>query len=195
MHHSNLILKRSIDLVQQFGTVNMASIHGPSHWRNVEANGAYLAKLEGQDPLIPQLFALFHDFLRVNDGRDPEHGPRAAAFLRVNQSLFPELSNQELEILAYACEGHTWEKLRMIPWSESAGMLIDWILEEWGLCRTQDSSAPRQGAESLRIFLSLEITTSLRGNKSSLKGQQAVFWRFIVYNFESGVYPQPRKRV
>ncbi len=115
MPDHNALLKRSVHLVREFGTVNMNSIHGPSHWRNVEATGVYLAKLEDQDPLIPRLFALFHDFLRVNDGFDPEHGPRAAEFLRSHQSKFPELSNQDLEVLAYACEGHTWGQLTDDP--------------------------------------------------------------------------------
>jgi uncharacterized protein len=93
----------------------MESIHGPSHWRNVEATAAYLCRLEEQDEIIPRMFALFHDFLRVNDDFDPEHGPRAAQLLRSNRKRFPELSDQELETLAYACEGHTWEQMSDDP--------------------------------------------------------------------------------
>ena len=38
----NALLKRSVNLVREFGTVNMNLIHGPSHWRNVGATGVYL---------------------------------------------------------------------------------------------------------------------------------------------------------
>src|SRR5215213_7382612 len=55
-------------------------IHGELHWRTVGANGLWLAEpLDGADTHVIFLFALLHDSMRESDGRDPQHGPRAAA--------------------------------------------------------------------------------------------------------------------
>ncbi len=54
-------------------------LHGPDHWARVAGNGIELAAAtEGADRRVVALFALFHDAMRENDGRDPEHGLRAA---------------------------------------------------------------------------------------------------------------------
>jgi uncharacterized protein len=105
LEHS--LLMRALSLVQEHGTVNRRSIHGPSHWHNVEANAVHLAGLEGVQTLVPRMFAIFHDFLRENDNEDPGHGPRAAEFLRIRRDRFPEMAYLDFEALAQACERHT----------------------------------------------------------------------------------------
>ena len=59
-----------------------SSLHGDRHWRAVASNGLELLPGSGADPAIVFAFALIHDSQRLNDGHDPEHGPRAAAFAR-----------------------------------------------------------------------------------------------------------------
>ena len=55
--------------------------HGPEHWRQVERNAIMLAeKTPGCDTVVARIFALLHDCKRQNEGSDPEHGARAAAF-------------------------------------------------------------------------------------------------------------------
>ncbi len=54
------------------------------------------------------LFALFHDCRRLNDDTDHGHGSRGARLaeqLRA-EGLF-EVTDEQLQILVYACENHT----------------------------------------------------------------------------------------
>lgn len=84
-------------------------LHGDTHWRSVAAVGARLIDAgEPADPLVVTLFALLHDSQRVNDGTDPQHGPRAARFA---EALYSEghllVTPTQLEVLVTACEDHT----------------------------------------------------------------------------------------
>jgi uncharacterized protein len=85
-----------------------SGIHGQGHWLRVERNGLFLAEKEGADPIIVSLFALFHDSRRINDATDPEHGKRGAqlALALFADDLLP-VSQDQLEVLVFACEGHT----------------------------------------------------------------------------------------
>ena len=80
-------------VVKARATVNLDSIHGLKHWARVEANGVRIAGRMGSDELVVRLFALFHDSQRLNDGHDPEHGPRAAALVRSLDSYLDFLSD------------------------------------------------------------------------------------------------------
>ena len=82
--------------------------HGEVHWRTVGANGLWLAEsLQAGDTRVIFLFALLHDSMRENEHRDPEHGPRAAAFaLELHESGLLGISGAQLELLAHACAEH-----------------------------------------------------------------------------------------
>ncbi len=89
------------------------SVHGPSHWKNVERNGLRLAKLNGANATVVKLFAVIHDVERESDGYDPEHGRRAA---KVAQELYgvefdlPDAQMEQLlEALKYHNDGLTSE--------------------------------------------------------------------------------------
>ena len=82
-------------------------IHGLPHWQNVWHNAIYLSEKESIDPLVPQLFAISHDFQRLNDSIDPQHGPRAARLLKQNKLLQEMLTPQQHKDLLYACQTHT----------------------------------------------------------------------------------------
>lgn len=78
-------------------------------WRSVAAVGARLIDAgELADPLVVTLFALLHDSQRVNDGTDPQHGPRAARFAEAlyREGLLP-IAPTQLDVLVTACEDHT----------------------------------------------------------------------------------------
>ena len=54
------------------------------------------------------LFALLHDSMRENDGRDPQHGPRAAAFaIELHAEGLLGTTPAQLETLRFACFEHT----------------------------------------------------------------------------------------
>jgi uncharacterized protein len=84
-------------------------IHGELHWRTVGANGLWLAEpLDGADTYVIFLFALLHDSMRENDGRDPQHGPRAAVFAtELHSEGLLRTTPAQLETLHYACFEHT----------------------------------------------------------------------------------------
>src|SRR5215217_1097038 len=84
-------------------------IHGERHWRTVGANGLWLAKpLAGADIHVIFLFALLHDSMRESDGRDPEHGPRAATLAaELHAEGLLATTAAQLETLRYACFEHT----------------------------------------------------------------------------------------
>jgi uncharacterized protein len=83
------------------------SIHGPMHWQRVEAFGVRIAEHSGADLTVVRLFALLHDSCRLDDGEDPDHGPRAAEMLhRIVPAVFA-LDRTRLELLKQAILHHT----------------------------------------------------------------------------------------
>jgi uncharacterized protein len=56
------------------------------------------------------LFAVLHDSRRINEGSDPDHGPRAAEFARTLRGRLFDLPDHEFRLLHRACAGHTHER-------------------------------------------------------------------------------------
>jgi uncharacterized protein len=81
--------------------------HGVSHWARVIENGRRLAEYTGADLNILELFAIFHDSKRVNEGIDEGHGSRGALFAASLRATHFDISRDELELLCLACEHHT----------------------------------------------------------------------------------------
>jgi uncharacterized protein len=97
---------RLVDDVIERSTGKNSSIHGEDHWKRVGAAGlALLPETPGADPSLVFLFALFHDSI------DPMHGPRAAVLARDLRGGPFDLGNEEMDLLAFACEEHTNGKL------------------------------------------------------------------------------------
>lgn len=85
------------------------TVHGLDHWNQVEYNGLLLAKETGADSTVVRLFALFHDSCRVDDGFDPEHGPRGAALVEKLRGKLFDIDDQRFDWLYHACKYHTHE--------------------------------------------------------------------------------------
>lgn len=82
-------------------------IHGAGHWVRVRANGLRLASLTKADPTVVELFAVFHDVCREDDGFDLEHGARSAELvLEVCDDLLG-IGREQAELLSFACRYHT----------------------------------------------------------------------------------------
>src|SRR4051812_3824929 len=80
-------------------------VHGEAHWRAVAGAGQALVDAgSGGDRAVAFAFAVLHDALRASDGRDPEHGTRAAGLASDlhRRGVLP-LSPQQLELLMTAC--------------------------------------------------------------------------------------------
>lgn len=89
-------------------------IHGIRHWHTVARNGLYLAQHTGADPDVVMHFAYFHDSKRKNEGYDPKHGPRAAAFLKTIRDQVA-LEDDQFRQLTQACSGHTHARKAVCP--------------------------------------------------------------------------------
>ena len=97
---------RLVDAILERSTGKHSSIHGESHWQRVAA-AARPPETPDADPALVFLFALFHDSMRLNDGHDPLHGPRGAALARELRGGPFELEDEDMDLLAFACEEHT----------------------------------------------------------------------------------------
>lgn len=103
--------------VEGRATHMQSTIHGPSHWRAVGAVGSELAGAFARDtaagdptpdPELLLLFALLHDAMREDDGRDLDHGPRAAILLeRLRDDGTLTLADERAAVLAEALRDHT----------------------------------------------------------------------------------------
>ena len=80
--------------------------HGVGHWARVLENGVRLADATGAKIEVVQLFAVFHDSRRVNEGVDDDHGCRGADLATELRHLF-KLSDDDFALLCEACAFHT----------------------------------------------------------------------------------------
>ena len=91
---------------QQF-RLEWSGIHGAAHWARVHINGLCLAKHSDANVRVIEYFAFLHDVCRENDGRDPQHGQRAACFAGSIRHSHIKLSEDEYLLLLAALSGHT----------------------------------------------------------------------------------------
>jgi uncharacterized protein len=80
--------------------------HGFSHWQRVEANGLYLAGINGADKAVVSYFAYFHDCMRENEDIDHGHGWRGAQFAEKYRELI-DLDDDQFRVFYDACRWHT----------------------------------------------------------------------------------------
>jgi len=85
----------------------LEGIHGLAHWARVLENGRRLAALTGADVRVAELFAVFHDACRRNEGRDPGHGRRGARLAVEMRGRYFDLEDEPFAWLIEACESHT----------------------------------------------------------------------------------------
>ncbi|MBQ8715038.1 MAG: hypothetical protein IJ552_07515 [Prevotella sp.] len=83
--------------------------HGLQHWKQVERLGVFMSRLtEGTDEDVIRWFAYLHDIKRVSDGRDYNHGEKAAKYIdTIRKSYLKDLDDKQIEKLKTACAQHT----------------------------------------------------------------------------------------
>ena len=99
--------KKLWDVVTAQFPLGIDSLHGPSHWRQVQENGLLLACQTGADTTIIRLFSVFHDSRRENDGIDWNHGSRGADLAVAMRGIYFDLPDGLFEKLLHACRHHT----------------------------------------------------------------------------------------
>lgn len=83
------------------------SIHGSNHWIDVEHHARPIASETGADETVCRLFAWFHDVARQSEGSDPQHGPRAAAWLESHRDELGQLTEAQWSTLRYVVRDYT----------------------------------------------------------------------------------------
>lgn len=82
-------------------------LHGVSHWARVRLHALELARLNGADLSVVELFAFLHDSRRQDEHLDPDHGRRAAFYaVKLRESHFT-LEDRAFMQLLEALEGHS----------------------------------------------------------------------------------------
>jgi uncharacterized protein len=95
----NMIVKQSV--------LSRDGHHSLDHWVRVLINGRKLAEKTGANMKVVELFSAFHDARRINEGYDPKHGIRGAQYAVEMRGEWFEATDQEIELLVYACEQHS----------------------------------------------------------------------------------------
>lgn len=121
-------------------TLDLHGLHGAWHWLRVRQNGLWLAaRTPNADVHVIELFALLHDSRRWDDGHDPQHGPRAAAFARrLHADGILKLEADRLTALVDACAQHTEPRTSADP---TIGCC--WDADRLELARLGDPPDPR----------------------------------------------------
>jgi uncharacterized protein len=96
-----------IALIKSEFKLNWGGIHGANHWARVLHHGKTIGELRQADLLVVELFGFLHDSCRLNDGKDPQHGQRAADFAHGIQGDFYQLTPKQLDALCYAMQHHS----------------------------------------------------------------------------------------
>ena len=99
-----------LDRIRAQYRLSWTGVHGLPHWERVAENGRRLAAITGADPVVVEYFAALHDSRRHNEYRDPEHGARAAEWIRELAASEPELvplTPSQRDRLVEACRDHT----------------------------------------------------------------------------------------
>jgi uncharacterized protein len=97
-----------LTLLRERFALDWRGIHGASHWARVRRNGLVLAERTGASRRVVSLFAFLHDSCRQDDGRDTQHGERAALSVgALRERRLVELSDEEVELLSFACRHHS----------------------------------------------------------------------------------------
>jgi uncharacterized protein len=104
-----------ISLIRSEFALEWDGIHGANHWARVLHHGKNIGQIRKADLLVVELFGFLHDSCRLNDGRDPKHGERAAEFAYGIHGDFYHLKNSQLDDLCYALKHHSGGEVSVNP--------------------------------------------------------------------------------
>ena len=123
-------LRAVLDAVRILSPSSRSPVHGEEHWRRVATNGLDLAAEAGADPLLVVLFGIFHDSMRFSEQRDDGHGRRGGFLARCLNAELMGLSDERLDLLDTACDGHTDGET-----SDDPTIGVCWDADRLDLCR------------------------------------------------------------
>ena len=107
MNSRMIALKPIIHRILEDYALPWHGTHGVGHWARVLENGVRLAWETKANIEVVQLFAIFHDSCRVNEGTDCGHGERGTDLALALRDEWLVLSDEEFDLLYEAFAGHT----------------------------------------------------------------------------------------
>jgi len=103
-----MITTQLIEVIRNQYFLPWNGTHGIGHWARVRENGLCVAaRLVDVNTRVVELFAIFHDAKRMNEGIDKGHGYRGAELAKSLRGSLFELPDEEFELLYTACCFHT----------------------------------------------------------------------------------------
>ena len=99
----------NLERVSSYATpqARASTLHGPAHWRRVASFGTQLSReTPGADAHVVAVFAALHDTQRYTDGRDPDHGRRAAGFALNLRGVLYKVEDEQMDVLVEAIAYH-----------------------------------------------------------------------------------------
>lgn len=96
-----------IDALQRQFAIHWHGHHGIAHWSRVRLNGKELALGTDADMHVIELFALFHDSRRLNEGIDDGHGSRGFELAKQWRGKHFEATKAQMGLLEFACKHHS----------------------------------------------------------------------------------------
>ena len=151
--------------------------HGLSHWARVLENGLRLAQIEGGDTTVISLFAIFHDACRHNQARDPGHGQRGAVLAGELLEGYPGVTQQQLQLLQFACRTHTDGKTDAEPTVQ-----ICWDSDRLDLLRVHIKPSPDRLCTSAAKNIEILTWANKRARSKHLPEYVSSEWAPIFKN-------------
>lgn len=146
-----------IQLIRSEFKLDWHGVHGANHWARVLHHGKNIGQLRNADLLVVELFGFLHDSCRLNDGRDPLHGQRAAEFAHGIHGDFYSLHLKQLDQLCFALKHHSGGDI-----SIDATIQTCWDSDRLDLGRVGIIPSPRYLSDEASIFIDLAYDWSIR---------------------------------
>ncbi|MEA9599865.1 hypothetical protein VC178_08190 [Polynucleobacter sp. AP-Sanab-80-C2] len=146
-----------IQLIRSEFKLDWHGVHGANHWARVFHHGNNIGQLRNVDLLVVELFGFLHDSCRLNDGRDPLHGQRAAEFAHGIHGDFYSLHPKKLDQLCFALKHHSGGDI-----SIDATIQTCWDSDRLDLGRVGIIPSPRYLSDEASIFIDLAYDWSIR---------------------------------
>ena len=146
-----------IALIKSEFKLDWGGIHGANHWARVLHHGKTIGEIRQADLLVVELFGFLHDSCRLNDGRDPQHGQRAADFAHGIQGDFFHLKPSQLDTLCFAMQHHSGGEV-----STNATIQTCWDSDRLDLGRVGIKPSTQYLSEEAALFIDLAYERSIR---------------------------------
>lgn len=139
-----------IALIKSEFKIDWQGIHGANHWARVLHHGKNIGQIRKADLMVVELFGFLHDSCRLNDGRDPQHGARAAEFAHSIHGDFYSLHPMQLEKLCYALKHHSGGGVSL-----DATIQTCWDADRLDLGRVGIFPSPQFLSQEANLFIDL----------------------------------------